>query len=391
MVTVIDYSPSAIDTASISQATEQIAKTLGVPKGTADSLDNPTAKRENAQKFSTGRTELMFVAEYAPQDTFIGTLLVWERYYSATHYEVYKRNITSSSTSWSRILFIDKASLTTETESFKPYIKDKLGLDIDRNYYAILDTGVKDDRIYEYKVVASFYPTSSEIDFSSILESKGLVTFIDATNSADTVFEVSAKTLGSESFAWIIALLNDRVSFFGRAAATNPAHFDGSKVIIPKTMTHIVQIIQESIHFFGIKSTFLNLLNKTRAANTLDDFFRLAVVSVDEQKNVMSYTEFMRALTGQLPAFSNLNKLIQGSQAKPTTAPLDVYRIQLMKQAVEKIPVSIPTYDDVTSFDNITSLTLMFFRINSILIAALYAQDNEPAIKKALNPLGGGV
>ncbi len=386
MATVIDYSPSAIDTESLSQATEQVVKEYGVPKGTANVYENVTSRRDYAEIFANGRPELIFVAEYAPQEEFIGTLLVWERYYTATHYEIYKRNITSASTSWSRILFIDKASLVTETGNFKPYIQDKLGLDINRDYYAILDTGVKDDRIYEYKVVASYYPTSYDIDLAAILQSKGLVTAVDIANNRDTVFEVSQKTLGSESFAWIISLLNDKVAFFGRVAAMNPAKFPSGKVLIPKTMNHIVQIIQESIHFFGIKSTFLNLLDRTRVVGYLDDFFKAAVVSVDEQKNVMSYTEFMRALNGQLPAFSNLNKLIQGSQAKPTSNPFDQLRILAMRVAVEKLPISIPTYDDVTTFDNITSLTLMFFRINSILIAAAYAQDNDPAINNALKP-----
>src|SRR3990167_1296300 len=130
------------------------------------------------KNYINSEPQILFVSEYKVDDKQAGVLLVFEKFFESTHYEIFKRNIFSTNSEFERILFIDSKNLEDERKNYISYIKDILGFNnIDENKIFIYhDDELKSDRIYEYKVRAVFVPrTVNEIDYDSILQSKDLL------------------------------------------------------------------------------------------------------------------------------------------------------------------------------------------------------------------------
>src|SRR3990167_7480564 len=148
---------------TVEQSKEKLSKTL---------TDIETIKLlgfDRASKnYINSEPQILFISEYNLDDRQAGALLVFEKFFESTHYEVFKRNI----------FFINSKSLEDERKNYISYIKDILGFNnIDENKIFIYhDDELKSDRIYEYKVRAVFVPrTVNEIDYDSILQSKDLL------------------------------------------------------------------------------------------------------------------------------------------------------------------------------------------------------------------------
>src|SRR3990167_8045388 len=99
--------------------------------------------------------KILFITEYIVSDEYVGLLIVWEKYFNATHYEVFKRNVFGFKSNFERILFLDSNSLSEERAHYMDYINNVLGFSSvsESDVYVVLDTFVKQDRIYEYKSV----------------------------------------------------------------------------------------------------------------------------------------------------------------------------------------------------------------------------------------------
>src|SRR3990167_264945 len=158
---------------TVEQSKEKLSKTL---------TDIETIKLlgfDRASKnYINSEPQILFISEYNLDDRQAGALLVFEKFFESTHYEVFKRNIFSTNSEFERILFINSKSLEDERKNYISYIKDILGFNnIDENKIFIYhDDELKSDRIYEYKVRAVFVPrTVNEIDYDSILQSKDLL------------------------------------------------------------------------------------------------------------------------------------------------------------------------------------------------------------------------
>lgn len=392
MATIIDFSPSALETESVAEAARSVKADIPAPPLPTISIPvDLTADRDASRTFHKNSPDILFVAEYAPAGTMLGALVVWEAYYNATHYELYRKNLISADQSWTRMLFLDSNNLANETARFAPYIQDKLGLAIPGGYFAILDGAVKRDRIYQYKLVASYYPKNANVDYESILQSKGLVNAYPITSNGDTVFDFSNRAFGTPDYAWVVALLNNGVQYFGRNAATKPlSSFLGPEqlVFLPKALNQVLQLIAESVYFFGIVNTVSNLLNRTRDQTEISSFYSSVLASINVEKNVLSYSALQTKIMQDFPAYQHLNSVLQKAAAPNTGGIAGAVVQTVYRSAAATIPVQIPTYDDTTSFDNFGALTLMFLRLNTILISAVYAQDNDTRIQSIINIQG---
>lgn len=348
-------------------------------------FQNPEFER-HSKKFMSSEPELLFVAEYIVDDKKIGSLLVWERFLDATHYEIFKKNLFQDKPAFERVLFLDAQSLEEETVNYIPYLKDTVGLDLEEDkVFVILDTIVKQDRIYKYKIKAARIPKSSnEVDYDAILEGKGLTkpVAVDQSNSSN-IFDFAGVTLGSRDLAWVIALLNDPVGYFGRNSLEKPlvdseldVNADGEEfVLIASDVNDVVRVINDSITLFGVKPTFEHLLKSLKGLNL--DFRKAFVDSIDEVKNVFSYDNYRDTIKKQVPVFS---LVLQAAESGNTAAVLEL----------SKLSVVVPSNTGSESFSSIEGLTKILTFVNDIFLAVLYAQDKTQKIKNIIDDVQSG-
>ncbi len=361
--TIIDFSPQALEIDEVAEAAGTIDPNIPPPAiPTINISATVNRSRPVGENFAANAPDILFVAEYAlPGQESQGALVVWENYYNATHYEVFKRVYTAQDDAWKRIFIIDSGHLATETAQYKPYIENRLGLNIDIGYYAILDTDVAVDQIVEYKVAAGNYPNSADLDFEILLRSQGQLSTVPV-NSTDKLTDFSNRVFGSPDYGWLIALLNPGAQYFGKKAAMTPlSQFIGPTAYVPNDLSFIPRALQESIYYFGLKATFTNLFNYTR--DTVDvigttDFFQLVVDSIDESKNALSYSVLQQKLQQAYPRYAD-------------------YMTQLRNGKLPNSPLDIPNYSDDNRFNSLSDFTYTFLRVNTMLVGVLYANDND--------------
>jgi len=330
-----------------------------------------------AKNYTSDEPEILFIAEYIVEDEFVGALVVWENYYDSTHYEVFKRNLFDTDTSFDRILFLDKASLVEEREHFVGYIKDVLGFkDLEEgNYFVILDTIIKEDRIYEYKISASRVPKAArEVDYDFVLESKNLLNpALLSLGSENTLFDFAEGSLGARDLAWVVALANDEFDFFGRKAVesslssffSNPT-FDTFDVQVPKNINDILSIVDDSISLFGIKNTFLHLVD---SLGGLPELFKSAFeASVDETRNVFSFDQFVSIVSPQIPI---LQLIFEVSESRDPRALV----------ALSQLSVILPRETGSESLSSMTGLSRIMKFVNEFYLLVSYAQEAETFTK----------
>ena len=372
MATVIDFSPSALEIDQVADAVGIInpnINTLPPQFPYANPNSNPNTDPEYANRFISASPDILFVAEYGgPNMPAAGALVVWEAYYNATHYELYRRDYLAQDDSWQRVLLIDTNHLAAETVNFQSYISDVLKIPINYQYYAILDTDVGVDKITEYKVVASFYPSSANIDYGRTFLSKGLINTLDLSSPAETLPDFAQRTMGSSDYAWIVALLNSNINYFGKDPALHPlSEVVSGQLYVPKDPNIIPKAFQESIYFFGLTETLRNVFNRTGNRLQSGRFFDDVLGSVNESAKRLSYVTLQSKLSADFPNYKG------HSQSG----------------------FVVPQYADTTHFNTLGSLNLMFLRLNTFYLAALYT---TPPLGEVLRgggliggvPLGGG-
>lgn len=330
-----------------------------------------------AKNFSKDEPEILFISEYMVEDEFAGALLVWEKYYDASHYEVFKKNLFQPEADFERILFLDSQNLAEETGKFWTYIKDELGMDeLDQDEtYVILDHAIKEDRIYEYKVSASRVPKNpNEIDFDQILESQELLnkTTLSEDNTA-TIFDFAGQSLGSEDMAWVVSLVNERgFRFFGRRAAEKPLvkligqpnDDDGEDFVAftPKFLSDVVTIIEDSISLFEIKPTFEKMVNVM--GGLPKEFTDMFLTSIDETRNVFSYSKFREEIESKVPVFQMILEIAESTS-------------EGARKKLSKLDIKVPGNEGSDSLTTVEGITRVFKYVNEMSLAVLYSQDED--------------
>src|SRR3990167_10109269 len=103
---------SVLEAKSVSSAlAPNIATTSVLPAPEASVV---TSTGPSSGNFVDLEPKILFITEYIVGDEYVGLLIVWERYFNATHYEVFKRNVFGFKSDFERILFLDSNSLSEE-------------------------------------------------------------------------------------------------------------------------------------------------------------------------------------------------------------------------------------------------------------------------------------
>lgn len=303
--TIVKLAPGTLDEALAGMAGTKNLR----PPSLAEQIQHI---RQNA-KFAEDKPNILFISDYIVDGKFIGVLIVFEKYLNATHYEVFKKNKFDNEPKFERILFLGSEALAQETKNFLPFLAS-VGFNLDENsIFAILDNSLKQDRIYEFFIRAGRVPQRiDELDFGLIMESKNMINTIEPHVNSSSRW-IAASLLGTSDLSWIVALLNDFVSFFG-----NEFFFPGyGQIILPKNTEKFMNIINDAIDLFGAKVTLSHLLNilgarfkfdvsKKKTGYLNDDIFRAFSNSIDESNGIFSFDVFKNDLVERSKDFKAL-------------------------------------------------------------------------------------
>src|SRR3990167_2207870 len=267
------------------------------PSRTLDSFRKETGKITN---FVEGKPDILFICDYIVDDEFVGILIVFERYQEATHYEIFKDNKFDNNPQFERILFLDSTALEAETKRLLPYLR-VAGFELNENsVFAVMDDNIKKDRIYEFFVRAAFVPKNvNDLIFLDILKSKNKIKTIEIADNS-TISSVAFGTLGGAELSWIIALLNNNISFFGKGKLLEP-----QIVSLPKDPEDIMKMINDSIFLFGAKKVLNYLLSvlggkvaflQKLSGHLNEDIASAFSDAIDEVSGVFSFDVFKSAI-----------------------------------------------------------------------------------------------
>ncbi len=326
-----------------------------------------------AQKFVSTEPEILFTCEYIIDDELVGCLVVWEKFADATHYEVFKKNHFKEKSEFERVLFLDTISLSEERTHFDEYVNETLGINLEPDqYFCMLDTSVKRDRVYEYKIVASRVPkNATEVDYDMIMEGKNKVNKVLESSETNNIFDFSNNVLGARGLAWTIALLNERLYFFGKGNPEKPLAVllnssENKEILVPTNVSDIMQIINDSIMLFGVRPTFEKLATQCNGLSS--DFTNFFLDSIDESKTSFSYDKFRTLVKKHAPVF---NTIIEISKSSATDGDA----------ALSKLSISVPDDKGSESLSSVGGITKVFRFVNTIYRSILFAQDKSTLAK----------
>lgn len=335
---------------------------------------------KSAATFANNEPEITMISEYIVDEQSLGVLIVFEKYYDATHYELFKQNIFAG-TKFERILFLDAKSLKDETDRYSRYLSDYIGMKIDFNkHFIVFDPLVKEDRIYEYKIKASRVPSKvTEVDFDFIVESKGLGAKreVDKTIKS-SLFDFAGSTLGSRDLGWLISLLNEKVPFFGRVAQDNLYGLiqPESNILFVNNTQNVLNIIKDSFSLFGEKITLSHIVNVLGGLGS--DFIASFNSAINETSKTFSYANFISSIRNKVPIYSLILTVSESSNNADALNKLS------------KLSITLPTTKiGNESYLSIEGLTKIFNFVNGIYLTVIYSQDNNNSveIKKIIDAL----
>jgi hypothetical protein len=321
--------------------------------------------------FSQNEPQISFICEYyADEEKSLGVLVVWEAHYDATHYELYKKNIFED-TDFKRILFLETPSLAEETSKYVSYLKNHLGIALDPdNNFIIFDADIKPDRIYEYKILASRVPKNiKEVDYGSTILSKALGTYREVSSVNNyTLFDFAAVTLGSSQVAWVIALLNSNIHFFGLSTSNSNLY----SMIAPKTqvlfvsdLLTIMSILNNSYTMFGIKNSLMFMISLLGNLDT--DFQNAFSTSINEGLKTFSYDNFITSIKAKVPILNTIYTISQTANNADALTTLS------------QLSINLPTNSGTESITSMEGLSNIFNFVNNLYLDLIYSQQkNNP-------------
>ena len=365
--------PAFISSLSVSNVVAGILET----KSAASALASPVSVLPTAEDASVGPSsgnfvdlepKILFITEYIVSDEYVGLLIVWEKYFNATHYEVFKRNVFGFKSDFERILFLDSNSLSEERAHYMDYINNVLGFSSvsESDVYIVLDTFVKQDRIYEYKIKANFLPQkASDVDFAASLRGRDLLRSTEIGAGSQNIFSFSEAVLGNKDLAWILSMSNVNLGFFDRNFSEKPLNeiLKDKFMLVPKDTNDIMKMINDSIILFGMKQAFSGILTFLKGLS--QDVLVIAVNSIDEEKGTFSFDKFKNDIQDVSLVF----KLILSSSVSEKSSELS------------KISIVVPQDTGSSSISSLENMTKVLNFINKFIIAASYSQDNFDAVK----------
>lgn len=284
------------------------SKDIAIKKGlTAERIQyfSPISITDTKDYYIDNEPEILFIVEYIVDGVLKGALIVWEKYYDSTHYSVMKKNLFQSQAEFERILFLSQADLKEESKYFLSYIKDILGFkDIDEdNIFIMLDDKIKEDRVYEYQIIASQVPQKAEqIDYRLALRCNDLLNSIEFPSSRG-IYSIAKSAMGSRDLAWIIGLVNIGVKFFGNIYAQP---YVQDKLLVPRETDDVLSLIKDSISLFGLKDTLKAIIDILGGVSLeIEEVF---LDSIDTNRNVFYYAPFKEKFVSATNIVSRYSK-----------------------------------------------------------------------------------
>jgi hypothetical protein len=339
-----------------------------LPESILTAIDNPNFERAG-ENYINSEPEILFVCEHIVNDKLNGVLLVFEQLGTSTHYEVFKKNLFHADSDFERILFLDVVSLREETQKHLDYLKNTLGISIDpAKTLVILDTVVKEDRVYEYKIAAGRVPTNfTEVEYDLIMRSKDKLTpaTIDPSTTL-SVFDLSGVILGSRDLAWVLSLLNQKLFFFGADSKKQVGALLGGaqELYIPKNTQDVLAIFNEAISLFDLRSSVRKLLVELRGISL--QHLDISLDAIDKTTQTFSYDVFKELITKATPS---LNVLLETAQAATDQKKL--------VEALSKLAITIPKNSGTEAFSSIKSISNILKFIRDTIELSVFSQDEK--------------
>lgn len=357
------------------------------PIPASDSTTTPSIFGETSNEtflklknFSEKRPNILFICDYVVAEQKIGALIVFEKYFDATHYEIFKDNKFDNDPNFERILFLNVEALKEETKRFLPYVRDILGFELDETTcFIVLDDNIKIDRIYEYFIRAAFVPNDvKEIVHTSIMKSKHQLNTVEV-GSTQSVLSLAVSLFSSQQMAWIIALLNPKIPFFGKSAIDLKVFDIQKMVLIPKDNNDLMKIIKDSIYLFGAKICLSSLVSnlgglQKQTGILSEEIIRVFNDSIDETRGFFS-ADFFR------------KKIKETSNAFKLFSDISVSSSETEKQKqLFNASVFVPPVTGEISFNDLKNLSDILNLVRSIDYAITYTRDNlEQSISENKN------
>lgn len=360
---------------------QKVFQNLAFMNNTGVSKLNSPEFEKWSKNYINSSPEILFIAEYIVDDVKVGFLIAWEKYFDSTHYHVFKKNTLKSNDKFERILVLDANSLKTESEYYYDYVTKTLNLNVDvNNTYIILDTSIKEDRVYEYKITAQRVPLKIEqVDFDSILESKKLTKTVNINEiGVGTIFDFAEATLGSVDLAWVVALMNDKIPFFGTNSLNKRMttfdleqdEFFQKFVLIPSRVNNVLTLLSNCIYLFGVKNTISHFLKLLGGLGL--DFRDAFILAIDEKELSFSYDVFFNSIKSSVPS---LNISLQIAETA-NVAGLN---------RLSKLSIVLPVKTGTEKFMTLEGMSAVLKYVNTFYVSAIYSQDNSIALQRLLD------
>jgi len=326
-----------------------------------------------ARNYISDEPDILFASEYVVDGKSYGSLICFKRYRDSTHYEIFKRNVFQGS-DFERFLFLDRASLISETEKLIPYVNKALGLKLNRNkVFLVLDHRVKNDRIYEYKIAAARVPAKAkDVDYDLILEVQELLKRATLNSSATIdLRSFAGNTLGSTDLGWVLSTVNETIPLFGRSPTEQPLAsvmvnpvIEGNDYIVdvPKNINDVLCVIQESITVFGARNTMVHLVNVLGGLPR--EFVQSFNNSIDDDANRFSFDIFKQELEEKVSIFRLIFEIAE-TQDEDALEELSTMNVQL------------PNEFGTESVTTVLGLSRIFRFLNDIYLISTYAQEDD--------------
>lgn len=279
-----------------------------------DGLSYSDALGKFSAVYSGNGPKIMFVSEYIVNNEFKGVLVCWKKYSSSTHYAVWKKNFFSvDKTDFERVIVLSVQDLANETKNFIPYLVNNMGMtSLPDDLIVVLDTNVKKDRVYSYKIKASRVPASpKEVDYHHSLKQHPFAyAQLPIASSTQNIFDFSRVYFGDKSLAWVLCLLNNKLRYFGedRYKPIKELVKDG-KILVPSQMVYLSKALFESFAIFADEDVVVDLIDKCGGMN--EEFVQIIKDSFDDNSETFDKEYFKNTLTNRFPYLADVQSKLE--------------------------------------------------------------------------------
>jgi hypothetical protein len=201
----------------------------------------------------------------------------------ATHYEIYRKNHVALNSGYEKIGQFTYRQLIEERDrgagqGLLPYVREVLKIDnaSDSSLLYFLDTNIKMDSIYSYRIVSVKVCENERVDYLYALRSAGFLDYMtlqqfQSSPSINRLLLWGVRLYGDQRFRWVISLVNKNLDYFGNRAGRlidrTTANIASQYVNFINNARYLDKMIKESISKFGAYKTYIHLFEELGGLN----------------------------------------------------------------------------------------------------------------------------